>query len=159
VAGSKPNRSNAPISNDLSTPETVTVIDPHHALFNQTFPLLRTKNKQEKITRCLISLPDGGERWLPVEVTNFSEVQPAVFPVLLDLPSLENLVKIYLGLQVQFDQEGSDGSERQTDRNGKDSQTAAGVGDARSGTAGDSPANDHPDLPGDPGEQAGGGHE
>jgi len=137
----------------------VTVTDPRHPLFNQTFPLLRIKNKHEKAACCLIALSDGGERWLPIEVTNFGEVQPAVFPVLLDLPSLENLVKIYLRLQAQFDQEGSDGSERQTDLHGRGDQTAAGMGDARSWATDDGRANDHPDLSGDPRAKARGGHD
>jgi hypothetical protein len=135
----------------------VTVIDPRHPLFNRTFPLLHIKNKQEKNPRCLISLPEGVERWLPIEVTNLAEIPPDVFLLPIDLHSLQTLTHIFLRLEAQLEEEGRDGSHNKTVINGEGARAATGLGDTRGSATGDGHANDDPDMPGNAQSMAGGG--
>ena len=135
----------------------MTVIDPRHPLFNRTFPLLHIKNKQEKIPRCLISLPEGVECWLPIQLTNLADVPPDIFPIPIDLHSLQTLAHIFLRFQAQLEQEGRDGSHNQTDPNGEGAQAPTGLGDTRGSATGDGQASDDPDLPGNAQSMAAGG--
>jgi len=157
VGGSKTNQLNAPIRNDLSIPETVTVIDPRHPLFNRTFPLLHIKNNQEKNPRCLISLPEGVERWLPLQVTNIAGIPPDIFPIPIDLHALQTLAHIFLRFPAQLEQEGRDGNHTKTDPNGEGAQAPTGLGDTRDSATGDGHANDYPDMPGNAQSMASGG--
>jgi hypothetical protein len=135
----------------------VTVIDPRHPLYNRTFPLLHIKNKQEKNPRCLISLPEGVERWLPIEVTSLADIPPDIFLLPIDLHSLQTLVHIFLRLEAQLEQEGRDGNDNKTDPNGEGAQAATSLGDTRGSATGDGHANDDPDMPGNAQSMAGGG--
>ncbi len=137
--------------------KTVTVIDPRHPLFNRTFPLLHIKNIQEKNPCCLISLPEGVERWLPLQVTNLGGIPPDIFPIPIDLHSLKTLTHLFLRLEAQLEQEGRDGSHNKTDPNGEGAQAPTGLGNTRSSATGEGQTNDDPDLPGNAQSMAPGG--
>jgi hypothetical protein len=135
----------------------VTVIDPRHPLFNRIFPLLHIKNKQEKNPRCLISLPEGVERWLPIEVTNLSGIPPEIFPIPIDLHALQTLAPIFLRFEAQLEQEGRNGSHNKTHPNGAGAQAPTSLGDTRGSATGAGQTNDDPDLPGNAQSMAPGG--
>ena len=59
----------------------VTVVDPRHPLYDQTFPLLHIKNKQELVRSCLVLLTENVERLIPLAMTDLALSPPAVFPV------------------------------------------------------------------------------
>jgi hypothetical protein len=104
----KPNQVNTHISRRFSAAETVTIIDPRHPLYDRTFPLLHVKNKQNLILSCLIQLPEGVERLVPVEVTNLARSPLFVFSLPLDVSSLQNLVETFARIEAQAEMECSD---------------------------------------------------
>jgi hypothetical protein len=104
----RPNRVNTPIRRRFAAAETVTIIDPRHPLYDRTFPLLHVKNKQNLILSCLIQLPEGVERLVPVEVTNLARSPLLVFSLPLDVSSLQNLVQTFARMKAQVEMECSD---------------------------------------------------
>jgi hypothetical protein len=127
----------------------VTVVDPRHPLFNQTFPVLHIKNKQEMIPCCLVRLPEGVERLLPIQVTNLAAELPVVFPVPLDLSSLQALTRAFLRIQAQLGKEGRDGSNGDPPIGRDGNRASAGLGNVEPFSTDSSSANSHPNLPGD----------
>jgi len=120
----------------------VTVVDPRHPLYEQTFPLLHLKNKQELIPSCLVQITEGVERLLPVSVTDLSASPPVVFPLPVDLSSLHNLTQAFLRLDAQIGKECEDGTAGSTQFNGDSLSSADDLGNldgnaTRAGTADD----------------------
>jgi len=79
----------------VTSEETVTVTDPRHPLFNQTFPLLSIVNRRD-VGHCCVVLVEGISRqFVPVTATNRSAIPVAVWPVPLNLMALQQLVITY----------------------------------------------------------------
>ena len=72
------------------------IVDPRHPLFDQTYPLLHLKIKQEMVPCCLVQLSEGVERLIPISSTDLASSPPVVFPLQVDISSLHNLVKIFV---------------------------------------------------------------
>jgi hypothetical protein len=108
----KPNRLYTPKRNILAVPETVTIIDPRHPLYDHTFSLLHIKNKQELIPSCLVRLAEGAERLIPISVTNLAVETPNIFPSPIDISSLHELTQVFLRLVAQIEKECGDGTIR-----------------------------------------------
>jgi hypothetical protein len=106
----------------------VTVIDPRHPLCDQTFPLLHIKNKQELVCSCLVLLAEDVERLIPLAVTNLATVRPAVFPLPLQLSSLQNLTQTFARLVGQLEREGADEATRSSQADSDDGSARARLG-------------------------------
>jgi hypothetical protein len=127
----------------------VTVVDPRHPLFNQTFPVFHIKNKQEMVPCCQVRLPEGVERLLPIQVTDLAEEPPVVFPVPLGLSSLQALAQAFLRIQAQLGAEGSNGTTGDTCHSRDSDCASPGVGNVKRQPTDRRFANGDPDLPGD----------
>lgn len=124
----------------------MTVVDPRHPLYEQTFPLLHLKNKQELIPSCLVQIAEGVERLIPVSVTDLSASPPVVFPLPVDISSLHNLIQAVLRLQVQNGKECEDGEAGSIQCNGDSLSAADGLGDLDGHATRDGAADDGLDL-------------
>lgn len=145
-APEKPNQHNTPMRRSLAAPETITIVAPCHPLYNQTFPLLHLKNHRGLVPSCLVQLPEGVERLIPLEVTNLAASPPAVYPLPLDLSSLHNLTKTFVRIAEQVHMEQRDEAAKRKPTNPDNDTTAAGVADPNRETAAGCSANSHPYL-------------
>jgi len=125
----------------------VTIIDPRHPLYNQTFPLLHIKHKQKLIPACLIRLKAGVERLVPIEVTNLAISAPTVFPVPLDLSSLHNLNQTFRRIQAQLERECRDDPAQNEQPAPEQYHSETGVGDPDRSSTADNSADDRQGLP------------
>jgi hypothetical protein len=74
----------------------VRVIDPRHPLFGQTFRLMAITTWRQTETQCVIWLQDDGlARHIPLAVTNRAPDPPVIFPVMLNLVSLQRLCECF----------------------------------------------------------------
>ena len=130
-------------------PETVTVVDPRHPLYEQTFPLLHLKNKQKLIPSCLVQITEGVERLIPVSVTDLSTSPPVVFPLPVDLSSLHNLTQAFVRLRAQIEKECEDGSAGSTTHTGSSISEADRLGNTDCGPTGSGAADNGLDMSSD----------
>ncbi len=78
-----------------SQPETVTVVDPRHPLVGRTFRLIEIANKPYFGYACLVAFRGPVERHIPVCVTDLAAEPPVIFPLPLNLASVQQLVATY----------------------------------------------------------------
>jgi hypothetical protein len=109
----KPNQVNTPIDKKILKPETVTVTDPRHPLYDQTFPLLHIKNKQELVLSCHVQITPGVNRLVPLNLTDLATTPVDVFPAPLHISSVQNLVRIYRRIVAQIEMEKGNGAGNQ----------------------------------------------
>jgi hypothetical protein len=90
----------------------VTVTDPRHPLYGQTFHLSHIANKQYLGRCCVVWPQEGIERNIPVEATDRSTEPFTIFPLPLDLSSLRQLLVAFEGIKSQekLMEEKEDGS-------------------------------------------------
>ena len=125
----------------------VTIIDPRHPLYDQTFPLLHIKNKQNLVPSCLIRLRAGVERLVPIEATNLAASTPTIFPLPLDLSSLYNLNQTFRRIHAQLERGRRDDPVQNEQSTPAQYHSKTGVGDPdRSATTNHS-ADDRQGLP------------
>jgi hypothetical protein len=94
-AWEKPNQHTTPINTTGIIEETVTVVDPRHPLYPQTFRLIGITTKQY-LGRCCVVLDQASrERIVPVSVTDRSPDPQTIAPIPLDLASLQDLVLVF----------------------------------------------------------------
>ena len=134
----KPDQVNAPIEKILATPETVTIVDPRHPLYDQTFPLLQIKNHRNLIPSCLVRVLEGVDRLVPVAVTDLAATPVIVYSSPLDVSSLENLVQAFARVQEQVEVECGDENTEDPKPNAPGDQSQAGVANTDRSTAGNS---------------------
>jgi len=70
----------------------VTVIDPRHPLYGQTFPLVYITNKPYSGRCCVLWLQEGMERNVPVGATDQSSEPITIFPLPLNLSSVRKFL-------------------------------------------------------------------
>jgi hypothetical protein len=128
-------------------PETVTIIDPRHPLYDQTFPLLHIKNKQNLVPACLIRLRTSVERLVPLAVTNLAASTPTTFPVSLDLSSLHNLNQTFRRIHAHLEKECSDDPAENEQSTFRHYHSAAGMGDPERSPTANNSADDRQGLP------------
>lgn len=104
------NQQSAPLGNDISLPETVTVVDPRHPLYDQTFLLLHLTNAQNLIRCCVVQLTPHVDRLIPITATSLAPTSPVVFPSPVDLSSLQRLVTTFRSILAARAAEGRDES-------------------------------------------------
>jgi hypothetical protein len=120
-------------SNQQTTPyvtepseETVTVVDPGHFLFGQTFRLLGIVNRTY-LGRCCVIERDSGEQYVSLAATDRSPEPLAVFPLPLSTSAIQQLLAVYARIEHQ-EAEDTD-SERYQDAarrsRGRDDNTGA----------------------------------
>lgn len=127
----------------------VTVVDPRHPLYDQTFPLLHIRNKQELVRCCLVQLTENVERLIPIQVTDLALSVPDIFPVPLDISSLHSLTDTFAHIAAQLERECGDEGNGREQREGEENVTESGLGNVDSGTTGECAENSGLDLSGD----------
>ena len=146
-AWAKPNQVNTPIRKPFAAPEEVTIVDPRHPLCDHTFPLLHIKNQRRLIPSCLVRLPEGVERLVPVAATNLATSPLNVHPLPLDVSSLQNLIGTFARIQAQVGMECGDGNATDTQSNADGDQTQSGMANTGDDTAANSLSNRSAHLP------------
>jgi hypothetical protein len=124
----------------------VTVVDPRHPLYEQSFPLLHIKNKRELIPSCLVRLAEGAERLIPISVTDLAVLPPVVFPLPVDISSLHNLAQVYVRIRAQIGKECEDGATGNSQFDRSTISAPECLGNIDSSPAKGSAANDGVDL-------------
>jgi hypothetical protein len=124
----------------------VTVVDPRHPLFDQSFPLLHLTNKQELIPSCRVLLAEGAERLIPISATDLAVSPPVVFPLPLDISSLHNLTQAFVRIQAQIEEECGDGSAGSSQFNRDGRPDADYLGDTECSATENGSANGGSDL-------------
>jgi len=95
LEAAKPDQHTTPVDAASAGDELVTIVDPRHALFGQTLLLLEVASKPYRGRCCVVQLREGFCCHVPLSATSRSVEPPAVFPVPLDLPALEQLLTVY----------------------------------------------------------------
>jgi len=134
----KASQVNTPIGKGFAAPKEVTIVDPRHPLYDQTFPLLHIKNQRQLIPSCLVRLPEGVERLVPVAATNLAISPLDVHPSPLDVSSLQKLVHAFACIQAQVETECGDGNAAGTQSNADGNQTQSGLANTGDDTTADS---------------------
>jgi hypothetical protein len=133
--------------------ETVTITDPCHPLYDQTFPLLFTTKYHNYEPCCMIQISPEADRLIPIRQTNLSTPVFHVFPSPLDISSLHRFIETFTRIGVQVERKCRDEFEgANTGTRGKDPSTT-GMENSGCSSAASSIANnrqslptDHPDL-------------
>jgi hypothetical protein len=124
----------------------VTVVDPRHPLFGQSFPLLHLKNKQELIPCCLVRLTEGAERLLPISASDLETSPPTIFPLPIDISSLHNLTQVFMRIIAQIEKECGDGTSGNSQLSGRDNFGTDHLDNVDPCPTGDGFSNDCPNL-------------
>ena len=93
--------------------EEVTVIDPRHPLYGRTFPLLEITNKQYLGRCCVVLYEPPLCRYIPVTATDRSPEPLCIYPLPLNLPSIEQLLATYEVIVSQIEENRADGERKQ----------------------------------------------
>jgi hypothetical protein len=72
----------------------VTIVDPRHPLYGNTFPLLKVISSKSKQT-CLVEIESGLNRHIPLEVTDRCSTPARINQVPIDIESLTKLCDLY----------------------------------------------------------------
>ena len=90
----------------------MTVTDPRHPLYGQTFHLSHIANKQYLGRCCAVWPQEGIERNIPLEATDRCTEPITIFPLPLDLSSLRQLLVAFERIESQEEpmEEKEDGS-------------------------------------------------
>jgi hypothetical protein len=99
-----------PSATTSATDETVTVVDPRHPLFGRTLRLIGITNKSYLGQCCVVWMQDGVERNVPITATDRSPEPFRLYPLPLDLSSVQRLLKAYARLRTQLAEETEDGT-------------------------------------------------
>jgi len=124
----------------------VSVVDPRHPLYDQSFPLLHIKKTRELIPCCLVRLAEGAERLIPISVTDLATAPPVIFPIQIDISSLYNLTQVFLHIRAQIEKECGDGTTENPKLNRGDSFDTSHLGNVDCSPARNGFADNHPDL-------------
>lgn len=94
---SKTTQHNTPI-NKSEFPETVTVIDPRHPLYGQTFRLVQVEDRPDHGQCCLVEREWGQNSYIPLDVTDKSETRWVSSSIPLSIEAIRQLVSTYIRL-------------------------------------------------------------
>jgi hypothetical protein len=97
---------------------SVTVVDPRHPLFNQTFPLIEVTNHLAIGQCCRIWLSCGAERLVPLAATDRAAGPTTIFPLPLDAVSLQQLLQTYGRIMTQQMEAREDEADKREANNG-----------------------------------------
>jgi hypothetical protein len=93
--GSKPNQATTPVGQQISVGTVVTVTDPRHPLYGQSFSVNGTV-KRPGYGRCyVVGLPSGLERHIPITATSFSPAAADSISSPLSVASILDLLAVY----------------------------------------------------------------
>jgi hypothetical protein len=142
-APSKSTQHNTPISTS-EFPETVTIVDPRHPLFGETFPLICVEDRADRGLCCLIARDGGHNTYLPLDVTNLSTSTTGLSAIPLSVSAVQQLVATYTRLV-----EGSpnDRSEAKDDRQAIPHQSQHALAPSDTAATGTNPANTSECMP------------
>lgn len=71
------------------------MIDTHHPLFGCTFSLVMIVGEDETKRSCVVRLPSGAERFIPLEVTDHAPDPIEIYPHPLSLTAVTRLLEVY----------------------------------------------------------------
>ncbi len=78
---------------EQSVEEIITVVDPRHALYGQSFKLLGTTKQFGREASCVVWLQtDGFERRIPISATSRALEPPEIWPIRLNIKSVLQLL-------------------------------------------------------------------
>lgn len=80
--------------------ESVRIIDPRHSLYGRGFPLLRIVHKPRQPSLCVIEFQPEIHRVIPLAVTDLNVEPIALFPLPLDIASVQALLIIYQHISI-----------------------------------------------------------
>lgn len=106
MRSSTQHRNDTPVAADPALGE-VTVLDPRHQLFGCTFPLVEIMGEEEYDRYCVVRLPSGVERRIPVEATDRADAPIEACQTPLSLTTIGWLLGAYARL-IQQDGERPD---------------------------------------------------
>ena len=89
----------------------MTVTDPRHPLYGQTFHLSHIANKQYLGRCCVVWPQEGIERNIPLEATDHSTEPITIFPLPLDLSSVRQLLVAFQRMMSQSVEESMEEKE------------------------------------------------
>jgi len=121
-------------------PETVTIVDPRHPLYDQTFPLLYLTNARNLIQCCVVRLTPSVERLIPITATDLVPAPPVVFPSPVDLSSLQRLITTFRSIQAAIAEEEHDEPTGNTTLDESTNPAAGHLGDSQCRSTSDRPA-------------------
>lgn len=96
-APSKSTQHNTPINKSEFT-ETITVTDPRHPLYGQTFRLIQVEDRSDRGKCCLVERDWGQNSYLPLNVTDKSEIRWVSSSIPLSVKAIRQLVVLYTRL-------------------------------------------------------------
>jgi hypothetical protein len=108
------------------------------------------------IPSCLVRLPEGVERLVPVAATNLATSPLDVHPIPLDVSSLQKLVHAFVYIQAQVETECGDGNATGIQSNADGNQTQSGLANIGGDTTADGSSDRSTHLP-QPGIASGAG--
>jgi hypothetical protein len=76
----------------------VTVIDPRHPLYGQTFRLVQVENRPDHGQCCLVEREWGQNSYIPLDFTDKSETRLASSSIPLSIEAIRQLVSTYIRL-------------------------------------------------------------
>jgi hypothetical protein len=80
----------------------IKVIDPRHALYGQTFPLIETSTKQYVGRCCVVSYRPALVRYIPLAATDRSPEPLVIAPFPLNLKAVQQLLTSYEKIVAQL---------------------------------------------------------
>lgn len=89
--------------------ESVSIIDPRHALYGQKLRLVQIADSgKEETSSCTVELCADVWRRIPVSVTDLGNNQPVLYPLPLNLTVVRQLLELFRRLEIQCQEGTSD---------------------------------------------------
>lgn len=112
----------------------MTVTDPRHPLYGQTFSLISIDVRQDRGMCCLIEREWGQNSYLPLEVTNKGSGTIPISTIPLSVRAIQQLASTYAQL-VESQQHENDNSNRGPGKTTGTNRTETGMDPTQSATA------------------------
>lgn len=84
----------------------VTVLDPYHPLFGCTFPLLKVEGEEGSGQYCVVRMPGGRQRRIPIEATDRAAAPVEAYALPLSLIAVGRLLTAYERVSLESGGEG-----------------------------------------------------
>lgn len=95
----------APIADSKEPDSTVSVVDPRHPFYGRTFTLLDITDHATLGRCCQVSIEEV-TRLIPLQVTDLNPEQMLIYPLPINLTSLEHLINTCSDIYSQLQEGG-----------------------------------------------------
>lgn len=92
------------------------MVDPRHPLYGRTLPLCGIIAKQYLGRCCVVWIQEGIERVVPLTATDRSDEPITIFPLPIDLSSVQQVLATFRRIESQPAEDAEDGSIHQTSK-------------------------------------------